>query len=197
MGGCVRQGKRQRARVRLRIAVAREEEQACRCGHDERLNVLSYLRLLFARHKFRRLPVIRFQSTPIDLGIDGVPHSGWEVAILAASGGIVGAATYSLAPRTDRVYVHRLEILPTMRRRGYGLAFLSYLHRTYQLPITPIDDGPEARSFWRAARSFQSGAWRVTSGQSSDEFRDALLQWRHRQAVMLGLRPPSAKSSDS
>jgi len=37
---------------------------------------------------------------------------------------------------------------------------------------------------------------RSPSGQSSDEFRDALLQWRYRQAVTLGLRPRAAKSSD-
>ncbi|WP_321850705.1 hypothetical protein [Burkholderia diffusa] len=159
--------------------------------------MLSFLRSLFVRRKFRRLPVVRFQSRPIDLGVDGALHSGWEVAILEASGGTVGAATYSLAPRTDRVYVHRLEILASMRRRGYGLAFLSYLHRTYQLPITAIDDLPEVRPFWRAARTFQSGTLRVTAGQSSDEFRDELLQWRHRQAVMLALRPQSKKSSDS
>ncbi|WP_230957965.1 hypothetical protein [Burkholderia diffusa] len=159
--------------------------------------MFSFLRPLFAWRKFRRLPVVRFQSRPIDLGIDGAPHAGWEVAILEASGGTVGAATYSLAPRTDRVYVHRLEVLASMRRRGYGLAFLSYLHRTYQLPITAIDDKPDVRPFWRAARTFQSGALQVTSGQSSDEFRDELLQWRHRQAVMLGLCPQSQKSSDS
>lgn len=141
--------------------------------------------------------MIRFQSRPIDPGIDGALHSGWEVAILAASGGTVGAATYSLAPRTDRVYVHRLEIRPSMRRRGYGFAFLSHLHRTYQLPITAIGDVPDVRPFWHAARTFQSGALRVTSVQSSDEFRDELVQWQHRQAVMLGLSPPSAKSSDS
>jgi hypothetical protein len=141
--------------------------------------------------------VIRFQSRPIDLGIDGALHSGWEVAILEASGSTVGAAIYSLAPRTDRVYVHRLEIHPSMRRRGFGLAFLSYLHRTYQLPITAIDDVPDVRPFWRAARAFQSGTLRVTSEQSSDEFRDELRQWQHRQAVVLGLRPPSARSSDS
>ncbi|WP_322025555.1 hypothetical protein [Burkholderia sp. BCC1977] len=159
--------------------------------------MFSYLRSLLARRTFRRLPVIRFQSRPIDLGIDGVLHSGWEVALLDASGGTVGAAIYSLAPRTDRVYVHRLDIRPPMRRRGYGLAFLSYLHRTYQLPITAIDDVPDLRAFWRAARTYQSGALRVTSEQSSDEFRDELLQWQRRQAVMLGLRPPSTQSSDA
>ncbi|RQR80234.1 hypothetical protein DIE11_15810 [Burkholderia sp. Bp9012] len=84
-----------------------------------------------------------------------------------------------------------------MRRRGYGLAFLSYLHRTYQLPITVIDELPDGRPFWLAARTFQSGTLRVTSGKSSDEFRDELLQWRHRQAVMLGLRPQSKKTLDS
>lgn len=159
--------------------------------------MLSFLRSLFARRKFRRLPVVRFQSRPIDLGIDGAPYSGWEVAILEASGGTVGTATYSLAPRIDRVFVHRLEILASMRRRGYGLAFLSYLHRTYQLPITVIDELPDGRPFWLAARTFQSGTLRVTSGKSSDEFRDELLQWRHRQAVMLGLRPQSKKTLDS
>ncbi|RQR34327.1 hypothetical protein DIE22_16665 [Burkholderia sp. Bp9142] len=84
-----------------------------------------------------------------------------------------------------------------MRRRGYGLAFLSYLHRTYQLPITAIDDVPDGRPFWRAARTFQSGTLRVTSEQSPDAFRDELVQWQHRRTAMLGLRPPSADSADA
>jgi hypothetical protein len=45
----------------------------------------------FARRKFRRLPVVHFfQSRSIDLGIDGAPHSDWEVAALGASGDTVG-----------------------------------------------------------------------------------------------------------
>ncbi|HGL6314873.1 GNAT family N-acetyltransferase [Burkholderia multivorans] len=155
--------------------------------------MLSYLRSLFARREFRRLPAIRFQTRSVDLGIDGVLHAGWEVVILEASGDAVGVATYSLAPRTDRVYVHRLEMHRSMRRRGYGLAFLSYLHRTYQLPITAINDAPDARLFWHAARTFRSGALRVTFEQSSDEFRDELVRWYRQQAEILDSRPRTSK----
>ncbi|KVK80937.1 hypothetical protein WS90_16835 [Burkholderia cepacia] len=84
-----------------------------------------------------------------------------------------------------------------MRRRGYGLAFLSYLHQTYQLPITAIGDVPDVRLFWRAARAFQSGTLRVTTERSFDELRDELIQWQHRQAEIFGSRPLSTKSSDS
>ncbi|RQT93431.1 hypothetical protein DF041_18190 [Burkholderia cepacia] len=83
-----------------------------------------------------------------------------------------------------------------MRRRGYGLAFLLHLHHAYQLPITLIDS-PDIRPFWHAASTFQSGTLRVTSVQSSDEFRDELVRWQHRQAEILGLRPPPTESSDS
>ncbi|WP_257146427.1 hypothetical protein [Burkholderia sp. JKS000303] len=157
------------------------------------------MRSLVARRKSRQLPAIHFQSRPIAIepGIDRAHHSGWEVVILAASGDTVGTAIYSLAPRTDRVYIHRLDICPSMRRRGHGLTFLSYLHRTYPLPITAIDAPPDARSFWCAASAFRSGALRVTSGQSSDAFRDELIQWQYRQAEILGSRPPSSESSET
>nr|WP_244108915.1 hypothetical protein [Burkholderia anthina] len=161
--------------------------------------MLSCLRSLVARRKSRQLHAIHFQSRPIAIepGIDRVQHSGWEVVILAASGDTVGTAIYSLAPRTDRAYIHRLDMCPSMRRRGHGLAFLSYLHRTYPLPITAIDAPPDARSFWCAARAFRSGALRVTSGQSSDAFRDELVQWQYRQAEILDSCPSSSESSDT
>lgn len=133
------------------LPVAREDGDTYRCGYKK------------AECAF--LLAVSFCSTQISpasgdsfsVPADRAGHRWYATSgFLEASGGTVGAAIYSLALRTDRVYVHRLEICPPMRRHGYGLAFLSYLHRTYQLPIVPID-APDVRPFWRAA--LKSATW--------------------------------------
>ncbi|SOE52857.1 hypothetical protein SAMN05446635_0453 [Burkholderia sp. OK233] len=150
----------------------------------------------FARRKMHRLPEVSFETRPTDVGSPALVNQVWEVAICNATGEKVGEAEYGLSPRTDQVYVHRLEILAPVRRHGYGLAFLLMLHRNYHLPVTPIAETHDAGPFWGTVRKLQPGGLVVMSSLSRADWLDERARWRCLQAELPGSSNASPADQD-
>jgi len=57
-----------------------------------------------------------------------------------------------VSPLFDRLYIFDITIHDAYRRRGFGLAVMSYLATTYRLQITTIKEVSQASGFWHSVR---------------------------------------------
>lgn len=74
--------------------------------------------------------------------------------IFNSEGERIGFAVYALSPLNDCLYLYDIKIDQDFMRRGYGLAMLQYLAKTYRQPIIPIHELESAERFWDAARRY-------------------------------------------
>ncbi|WP_374709576.1 GNAT family N-acetyltransferase [Massilia scottii] len=92
---------------------------------------------------------------------------------------VVGSTLYGVSPLTDRLYLFKLEILPPYRRKGYGLALLTSLAKTYRLPITVVQPISPAILFWDSARKELADAVPMTQSLSGNEMDEEKVRWSH------------------
>ncbi|WP_426105941.1 hypothetical protein [Massilia sp. TSP1-1-2] len=69
-----------------------------------------------------------------------------------SEGAAVGSTEYGVSPLTDRVYLFEIKIAPPFRRKGYGLALLTSLAKTYSFPLTVVHPISPAILFWNSVR---------------------------------------------
>ncbi|NPT54218.1 hypothetical protein [Paraburkholderia elongata] len=153
------------------------------------MKIIDFLRTLSWRRKIRGLPAISVRTTTSDPGSPTLPNPVWETAIFSIAGEKVGEATYGLSPRSDHLYIYRLEVSEPVRRKGYGLAFLVLLHSTYRVPLTPIVESHCAEQFWDTARELRPVGLEVTPGRSRADVLEELARWRHLRAGINGSLP--------
>lgn len=66
------------------------------------------------------------------------PNPDITETIRDSEGNVVGNTVYTISPLKDRIYLFEITIHPAFRRRGFGLALLVFLAKTYDLPITVV-----------------------------------------------------------
>jgi hypothetical protein len=97
------------------------------------VKIIDLLRILSWRRKIHGLPTISVRTTTNDPGSPTLPNPVWETMICDVAGKKVGEATFGLSPRSDDLYIYRLEVSEPVRRKGYGLAFLGVIVRFVQI----------------------------------------------------------------
>jgi hypothetical protein len=132
-----------------------------------------------ARDRIERLPAIKLTTTANHYKSFTAPNPDYKATIHRADGKQIGTAAYALSPLDDRVYLFRIEIEAVHRRRGYGLALLWYLAKTYERPITPVHQAIGSYEFWFAARRMEAAGLVVTTDVRISEMDDEASRWQH------------------
>lgn len=102
----------------------------------------------------RSLPVVEVRLSIKEGAQNFVePNPDFQASILNGSMQEVGTATFGISPLDDTIYVYQIDVYPQHRRRGYALAFLSWLSSEHHLPVTPVHIVGNALGFWSAARA--------------------------------------------
>jgi hypothetical protein len=91
----------------------------------------------------------------------------------------VGWVTYAVSPLNDRLYIFDITVFEEHRRKGYGLATIDWLSRTYQLPMTTVKEVFSTSSFWAQARHMLSGAGGEISTISVGDMPAEAERWAH------------------
>lgn len=136
--------------------------------------------LTFWRNSRRHLPSVAVQlaTTPGPKNFVE-PNPDYRAVILNAQQEKVAAATFGISPLNDTVYLYQIEVESEHRRQGYALAFLTWLYRAYELPITPVHIVGSARGFWHTAR--HSGIHRLMVNEElrTGEMDAEKARWSH------------------
>ncbi len=141
------------------------------------MNLFSSLRAVFERRRVDRLEAfIRCAASEsaqrIPQGSFVFPGTDYldDIEVL---GQRVGNVDYGINPLGDRLYINMLEIIPTQRRQGIGLAVLWQLWRTHQVPIVPLDQRTSSDGFrYRARRRFTAAGAVLGEELRGEEHRE-------------------------
>jgi hypothetical protein len=109
------------------------------------------------------------------------PNPDITQSIYDSEGNAVGSTVYTISPLNDRIYIFEVEIEPVFRRRGFGLALLASLSRTYGFPITVVHPISPALLFWEAARKELADNVRMTQSISAGDMDAEKTRWGHLQ----------------
>lgn len=107
------------------------------------------------------------------------PSPDLHSKIINANGEEVGYVTYAVSPLYDKVYIYDFKLKEQHMRRGYGSAFLVYLHDTYRLPITPIHQLSASDSFWDSFKRIARDGPQVTEPISMGDMATEMTAWSH------------------
>ena len=140
------------------------------------------VRTWLARRRLDRLPEISVTKVANYDQAWTSPNPDLTATARNRFGAIVGALEYQVSPLNDKVYVFRIDVPEVFRRRGYGLALLTHLTRTYALPITAVKELYSAKPFWNASRKLAAAGIVVTADLASGEMDAEAARWSHLQA---------------
>lgn len=104
------------------------------------------------RTRSKLLPYIEIETSTNHHKSFTSPNPDINATVYSSDRVPVGHITYAVSPLFDRLYIFDITIHDAYRRRGFGLAVMSYLATTYRLPITTIKEVSQASGFWHSAR---------------------------------------------
>jgi GNAT superfamily N-acetyltransferase len=134
----------------------------------------------------RVIPTISLKVLQKEYSAKGfaAPNPDITEAIHDLQGNVVGSTVYSVSPLADRVYLFAVEIAPPFRRKGYGLALLKSLAKTYGLPITVVQPISPALLFWESARKELGDILPMTQSLSVSDMDMEKSRWAHLQPII-------------
>ena len=109
------------------------------------------------------------------------PNPDITAAIQDSNVNIVGNTVYTISPLKDRIYLFDIKIDPAFRRRGFGLALLVSLAKTYGLPMTVVHPISPALLFWENARKVLAYTIHFTQSLSVGDMDTEKSRWGHMQ----------------
>lgn len=111
-----------------------------------------------------------------------LPNPDIKATIYAFDHVEVGKATFAVSPLFDRIYLFDITVHQAFRRQHFGLAFISFLAVSFDLPITTIKEVYSASDFWRMARRVVSMHNLKIDTISISEMDGECARWSHLQA---------------
>lgn len=112
----------------------------------------------------------------ISVVIDDLADGEFDLYFSTSGGAApVGRAAIRLL-EGQTVWVKHIEVEPAFRRKGYGSAFVQWMHRVCAAPIVPVEERGDGPAFWAAMRTTTLFSGSVADGISRTTYTVALRQ---------------------
>jgi len=125
-----------------------------------------------------KLTIVKTMYGPLNFAS---PNPDITATIQDSKDNAIGKVKYAISPLIDRIYLFEIEVDSVFRRRGFGLATLISLAKTYGLPMTVVHPISPALLFWETARKELSNSVPMTQSLSSSEMDAEQVRWNHLQ----------------
>lgn len=131
------------------------------------------------KRKLKQLPRITVKETHKFYRTFTSPNPNNQSCIYNENGARVGSVVYGVSPLFDRIYIYQIEIDKEHRRKGFATAFLMYLTRNHDQPITAVKELERSYSFWDTARKFSGIVFTVTDELTVSDMSLEGKRWEH------------------